>query len=98
MSWSASKTMIPSAKTCFSSSTSSTEVRAYSGIDAMFAHACCICHVKDQEATDDGRLVHVDMPRTFGYLKQHAYKGYLSIEWDSPGDPYAGVTRLIDQT
>jgi len=76
----------------------STEVRAYSGIDAMFAHACCICHVKDQEATDDGRLVHVDMPRTFGYLKQHAYKGYLSIEWDSPGDPYAGVTRLIDQT
>lgn len=76
----------------------STEARAYSGIDAMFAHACCICHVKDQEATDDGRLVLVDMPRTFGYLKHHNYKGYLSMEWDSPGDPYAGVTRLIDET
>lgn len=76
----------------------STEAHAYSGIDAMFAHACCICHVKDQEDTDDGRQVHVDMPRTFGYLKQNNYKGYLSMEWDSPGDPYAGVTRLIDQT
>jgi sugar phosphate isomerase/epimerase len=76
----------------------STEARAYSGIDAMFAHACCICHVKDREATDDGRLVRVDMPRTFGYLKQHSYKGYLSMEWDSPGDPYAGVTHLIDET
>jgi len=76
----------------------SNEAHAYSGIDAMFAHACCICHVKDQEAADDGRLVHVDMPRTFGYLKQRAYKGYLSMEWDSPGDPYAGVTRLIDET
>jgi sugar phosphate isomerase/epimerase len=76
----------------------STEARAYSGIDAMFAHACCICHVKDQEAAEDGHLVHVDMPRTFGYLKQHGYKGYLSMEWDSPGDPYTGVARLIDET
>ncbi len=76
----------------------SPEDHAYSGIDAMFAHACCICHVKDQEATASGRLVHVDMPRTFGYLKQHNYKGYLSMEWDSPGDPYAGTVRLIDET
>jgi sugar phosphate isomerase/epimerase len=76
----------------------STEARAYSGIDAMFARACCICHVKDQEAAEDGHLVHVDMPRTFGYLKQHAYKGYLSMEWDSPGDPYAGVAHLIELT
>ena len=30
----------------------SPEDHAYSGIDAMFAHACCICHVKDQESTD----------------------------------------------
>jgi sugar phosphate isomerase/epimerase len=76
----------------------STEEHAYSGIDAMFARARCICHVKDQEATDDGRIVHVDMPRTFGYLKQHNYKGYLSMEWDSPGDPYAGTSHLIEET
>src|SRR3974390_755525 len=74
------------------------EADAYRAIDAMFAHAYCICHVKDQEATETGRTVHVDLPRTFGYLKQHAYKGYCSMEWDSPGDPYAGTRHLIEQT
>ena len=76
----------------------STEERAYTGIDALFARARCICHVKDQEATDSGRIVHVDMPRTFGYLKANGYKGYLSMEWDSPGDPYAGTAHLIEET
>jgi len=71
---------------------------AYRGIDAMFAHAYCICHVKDAEVADNGQTVHVDMARTFGYLKQHGYKGYLSMEWDRPGDPYQGTASLIEQT
>jgi len=82
---------------CNSLATSSQD-HAYSGIDAMFAHACCICHVKNQEVAADGRTVHVDMPRTFGYLKQHGFKGYLSMEWDSPGDPYTGTASLIEET
>ena len=77
---------------------SSTADHAYSGIDAMFAHAYCICHVKEEETNQAGKLVHVDLPRTFGYLKQHAYKGYCSMEWDSPGDPYQGTTSLIEKT
>ncbi len=77
---------------------SSTEDHAYSGIDAMFAHAYCICHVKNQETTQAGKLVQVDLPRTFGYLKRHNYKGYCSMEWDSPGDPYQGTATLIEQT
>jgi sugar phosphate isomerase/epimerase len=77
---------------------SSTESHAYSGIDAMFAHAYCICHVKAEERTQKGETVHVDLPRTFGYLKQHGYKGYCSIEWDSPGDPYQGTASLIEKT
>ena len=71
---------------------------AYRGIDAMFAHAYSICHVKETEVNPAGQPVHVDLPRTFGYLKQHDYKGYLSMEWDSPGDPYAGTQDLIDKT
>ena len=39
-----------------------------------------------------------DLARTFGYLRQHSYKGYCSIEWDSPGDPYAGTADLIAKT
>jgi len=71
---------------------------AYAGVDAMFAHAYSICHVKDAETAADGRLVQVDLPRTFSFLKQHRYQGYCSMEWDRPGDPYAGTENLIKTT
>jgi len=71
---------------------------AYRGIDAMFSRAYSICHVKETEVNPAGQPVHADLPRTFGYLKQHDYKGYLSMEWDSPGDPYAGTQDLIEKT
>ena len=74
------------------------EKRAYDGINAMFAHAYCICHVKDSEADEQGKMVHVDMAKTFGFMKQHGYKGYCSMEWDRPGDPYKGTAGLIQTT
>ena len=70
----------------------------YEGIDAMFAKAYCISHVKEMEADSSGKLVHADLAKTFGFLKQHAYQGYCSIEWDSPGDPYQGTADLIEKT
>jgi sugar phosphate isomerase/epimerase len=72
--------------------------RGYSGIDAMFAKAYNICHVKAMEQARNGELVRVDMPKTFHFLKQHAYKGYCSMEFDSPGDPYQGTADLIETT
>jgi sugar phosphate isomerase/epimerase len=74
------------------------EEYAYSGIDAMFARAYNICHVKAMESNDAGKVFHVDMARTFGILKSHGYKGYCSMEWDSPGDPYQGTKDLIAET
>jgi sugar phosphate isomerase/epimerase len=74
------------------------EQHAYQGIDAMFSHAYNICHVKETEVPDNGKAVHVDMPKTFGILKQHHYAGYCSMEWDSPGDPYEGTRGLIETT
>jgi len=72
--------------------------RNYPGLDAMFGKAYCICHVKAMEIGQDSKLAKVDMPKTFGILKNHNYKGYLSMEFDSPGDPYAGTQELIDTT
>jgi len=72
--------------------------RAYAGVDAMFAHAYSICHVKDAETNKAGALVHVDMPRTFGFMRKHGYPGYMSMEWDRPGDPYEGTESLIATT
>jgi sugar phosphate isomerase/epimerase len=78
--------------------TTGNEARAYQGIDAMFAQAYGICHVKAMEANDAGQVFKVDMAKTFGLLNSHGYKGYCSMEFDSPGDPYAGTQDLIDTT
>jgi sugar phosphate isomerase/epimerase len=70
----------------------------YRAVDAMFAHAYGICHVKDGEVDDQGKAVHVDLARTFGILKKNGYKGYCSIEYDAPGDPYKATADLVEQT
>jgi sugar phosphate isomerase/epimerase len=72
--------------------------QAYDAIDAMFAEAYNICHVKALEMSGRGETFHVNMTKTFGVLKHHNFKGYCSMEFDSPGDPYAGTAELIKQT
>jgi sugar phosphate isomerase/epimerase len=74
------------------------EEYAYRGIAAMFQHAYGICHVKDMETDEKGQVFRVDMARTFGILKHANYRGYCSMEFDAPGDPYAGTAALIAQT
>ena len=71
---------------------------AYKGISAMFKHAYSICHVKAMEADEKGQLVNVDLAKTFGILKSSKYKGYCSMEYDSPGDPYRGTADLVAAT
>jgi sugar phosphate isomerase/epimerase len=67
-------------------------------LDVMFAHAYGICHVKDGEVDDQGKASHVDMAKTFAILKKHGYRGYCSIEYDAPGDPYGPTTAMVEQT
>jgi sugar phosphate isomerase/epimerase len=74
------------------------EEYAYKGIAAMFQYAYGICHVKDREANDKGQVFTADMARTFGILNRAKYRGYCSMEFDAPGDPYAGTSALIKQT
>ena len=71
---------------------------AYRAIDAMFAHAYGICHVKGGEVDDQGKATHVDLARTFAILKKRGYKGYCSIEYDAPGDPYKPTAELVEKT
>jgi sugar phosphate isomerase/epimerase len=71
---------------------------AYKAIDEMFAYANGICHVKDGSVDEQGKATHVDLARTFAILKRHSYKGYCSIEYDAPGDPYKPTAALIDTT
>jgi sugar phosphate isomerase/epimerase len=67
-------------------------------LDAMFAHAYGICHVKDGEVDEQGKTSHVDLAKAFSSLKKYNYKGYCSIEYDAPGDPYKPTATLVEQT
>ncbi len=67
-------------------------------MEAMFAHAYGICHVKDGEVDEQGKASHVDLAKAFATLKKHGYKGYCSIEYDAPGDPYPITAELVEKT
>jgi len=67
----------------------------YDAVTAMFQHAYNICHVKDSEVGDQGKVYRVDLKKTFGILKASGYKGYCSMEWEGPENPYEGTEKLI---
>ena len=67
-------------------------------MEAMFAHAYGICHVKNGENDEHDKFVQVDFAHTFEILKKHGYKGYCSIEYDAPGDPYKPTAEMVEQT
>lgn len=67
----------------------------YDAVTALFALAYNICHVKDSEAGDNGKVVRVDLKKTFGILNASHYRGYCSMEWEGAGSPYDGTRFLI---
>ncbi|HEY6389396.1 MAG TPA: TIM barrel protein [Candidatus Acidoferrum sp.] len=70
----------------------------YRALQAMFQHAYNICHVKDGETNDDDKQFNVDLKKSFDILKASSFRGYCSMEFDAPGDPYAPTAKLIEQT
>jgi len=72
--------------------------QAYEGIAALFYRAYGISHVKDSTTTRDGKIVQVDVARTFSIAAQNGYAGFFSMEFEGQGSPYAGTSHLIDLT
>jgi sugar phosphate isomerase/epimerase len=70
----------------------------YRALTGMFRHAYNICHVKDGEADDNGKQYSVDLRKSFEILKSSGFRGYCSMEYDAPGDPYGPTAKLIEQT
>ena len=67
----------------------------YSAVKAMFSRAYNICHVKDSEVSDNGKVFRVDLKRSFDILKASGFGGYCSMEWEGGGDPHHGTNQLI---
>jgi sugar phosphate isomerase/epimerase len=70
----------------------------YRALQAMFQHAYNICHVRDGETNDDDKQFSVDLKKSFEILKSSNYRGYCSMEFDAPGDPYGPTSKLIEQS
>jgi sugar phosphate isomerase/epimerase len=70
----------------------------YRALTAMFQNAYNICHVKDGEADENGKVFAVDLKKSFEILQSSGFVGYCSIEYDAQGDPYAATNKLIEQT
>ncbi|HXJ07807.1 MAG TPA: sugar phosphate isomerase/epimerase family protein [Candidatus Acidoferrum sp.] len=70
----------------------------YRALQAMFQHAYNICHVKDGETNDDAKLFSVDLQKSFDILRGSGFRGYCSMEFDAPGEPYGPTSKLIEQT
>jgi sugar phosphate isomerase/epimerase len=77
------------------SMTTGNEKFNYEAVARMFQHAYNICHVKDSEPGENGKMYSVDLKKTFQILKASNYRGYCSMEWEGGGDPYAGTQKLI---
>jgi sugar phosphate isomerase/epimerase len=67
----------------------------YEAVTAMFGRAYNICHVKDSEANDEGKVYRVDLKKSFQILQASGYRGYCSMEWEGGGDPYVGTRKLL---
>jgi len=68
-------------------------------VAAMLKHAFNMCHVKGAVESEAGKTYHVDLGRMFEIARQSSYRGYFSMEFDTNGgDPFAGTTKLIDET
>jgi len=71
----------------------------YRAVRAMFAHAFSICHVREQQTGDDGRVYTIDLQKTFDILKKSGFRGFCSIEWaGGKGNVYDGTNELVAQT
>jgi len=67
-------------------------------VRGMFRHVWNMCHVKIDVADGQGKVYHMDLARMFGIAKENGYRGYYCMEFETPGDPFAGTAGLIRET
>lgn len=67
------------------------------GLKMLFGYAQTVCHAKSMEFDADGAEKGYDFPHAMEIAKQAGFRGVYSIEFDGPGDPYAGIQKTLDE-
>jgi hypothetical protein len=73
----------------------SDEASRVRGLTLLFPYARTVCHAKGLEFDTGGNETKFDFPRCVAISKEAGYKGVYSIEYEGPGDPYAGVRAVV---
>jgi sugar phosphate isomerase/epimerase len=56
-----------------------------------------MCHANLTELNADGARPVFDFPQAIETAKQSGFRGIYTIEFDGPGDPYAGIQKTLDE-
>jgi len=67
------------------------------GLKLLFPHAHVVCHAKGLEFDSSGKETKYDFPNCVAISREAGFKGIYSIEFEGPGDPYAGVQKVLDE-
>ncbi len=67
------------------------------GLKMLFPYAPTVCHAKGLEFDADGAETGYDFPQAMQIAKTAGFRGVYSIEFDGPGDPYAGIQKTLDE-
>jgi hypothetical protein len=67
------------------------------GLEVLFPFAPTVCHAKGLEFDADGAETGYDFPKVMEIAKKAGFRGVYSIEFDGPGDPYAGIQKTLDE-
>jgi len=73
----------------------SDEAKRESGLTILFPYAKTVCHAKGLELDANGNETKFDFPKCVEISKTANFKGVYSIEFEGPGDPYAGVHAVV---
>jgi sugar phosphate isomerase/epimerase len=65
------------------------------GLQLLMPYAHVVCHAKGLEFDAKGNETQFDFPKCMEITKKAGFKGVYSIEFEGPGDPYAGCQKVL---
>ncbi len=67
------------------------------GLKMLFPYAQTVCHAKGLRFDAVGAETEYDFPQAVEIARKAGFRGIYSIEFEGPGDPYAGIQRTLDE-
>ncbi len=66
------------------------------GLELLLPYARVVCHAKGLEFDAGGNETKFNFPKCIEISKKAGFKGVYSIEFEGPGDPYAGCQKVLN--